>query len=435
MKKLIVNIARFLLAAVFIVSGFVKAVDPMGTQYKLEDYAAVLGLSSVLPSLLAVVLAVALAAVEFCLGVFMLFAIRRRLTSRLMLLMLCIMTPLTLWLALTNPITDCGCFGDAIILTNWQTFAKNVILLIAAIIVVRWPEQMMRFISQSNQWIVINYTALFILAVAGWSLYYLPQFDFRPYHIGANIREGMVVPDDAEQPQFETTFILEKDGKQQEFTLDNYPDSTWTFVDSRTVQTRQGYVPPIHDFAIVTDEGDDITEDVLSDPGYTMLLVAPHLEDADDSDLDVINELYEYTRQHGYPFYCLTSSTDRGIDQWRDITGAEYPFCTTDATTLKTVVRSNPGLLLLKDGTIIGKWSHNNLPVIDESQWQKPLEQQEIGHIPSDSAPAKVLTIALWFVLPLLLLTIADRLWAWSRWLRRKPSKPNETQNNPQNPQ
>ena len=430
MKKLAVNISRLLLAAVFIVSGFVKAVDPMGTQYKLEDYAAVLGLSALLPSLAAVVLSVALAAVEFCLGVFMLFAIRRRLTSRLMLLMLVIMTPLTLWLALTNPITDCGCFGDAIILTNWQTFAKNVVLLVAAVIVVCWPGQMVRFISQSNQWIVINYTALFILGVAAWSLYYLPPFDFRPYHIGANIREGMVIPDDAEQPQFETTFILEKDGQQQEFTLDNYPDSTWTFVDSRTVQTRQGYVPPIHDFAIVTDEGDDITDVVLADTSYTMLLVAPYLEDADDSQLDVINELYEYTLQHDYSFYCLTASTEHGIDHWRDITGAEYPFCNTDATTLKTVIRSNPGLVLLKDGVVIGKWSHNNLPVIDDSQWQQPLDSLEIGHKPSDSAPAKVLRIILWFVLPLLILTIADRLWAWSRWLRRKP----KVQVQPENP-
>ena len=421
MKKTAVNISRLLLATVFIVSGFVKAVDPMGTQYKIEDYAAVLGLSTLLPSLAAVVMAVALAAVEFCLGVYMLFAIRRRLTSRLMLLMLCVLTPLTLWLALTNPITDCGCFGDAVVLTNWQTFAKNVVLLAAAIIVVCWPGQMVRFISQSNQWIVINYTALFILAVAGYSLYYLPQFDFRPYHIGASIREGMSIPDDAEQPQFETTFILEKDGRQQEFTLDDYPDSTWTFVDSRTVQTRQGYVPPIHDFAIVTADGDDITADVLADSSYTMLLVAPYLEDADDSDLDIINELYEYTRQHGYPFYCLTASTEHGIDHWRDITGAEYTVCNTDATTLKTVVRSNPGLVLLKDGVVIGKWSHNNLPVIEENQWQQPLNRLEIGHIPGDSAPAKVLRIILWFVLPLLLLTIADRLWAWSRWLRRKP--------------
>ncbi len=420
MKKIAVNISRLLLAIVFIVSGFVKAVDPTGTQYKLEDYATALGLSALLPGLLAVIMSVALAAVEFCLGVYMLFAIRRRLTSRLMLVMLLIMTPLTLWLALTNPITDCGCFGDAIILTNWQTFAKNVVLLAAAIIVVCWPDQMVRFISQSNQWIVINYTALFILGVAAWSLYYLPRFDFRPYHIGANIPEGMVIPEGAEQPQYETTFILEKDGQQQEFTLDNYPDSTWTFVDAHTVQTRKGYVPPIHDFSILTDEGIDITDVVLNDTSYTMLLVAPHLEDADDSHLDLINELFEYTRQHGYPFYCLTASTEHGINHWRDITGAEYPFCNTDETTLKTVIRSNPGLLLLKNGTVIGKWSHNNLPVIEESQWQVPLDKQEIGRMPEDSVPAKVIGFLLWFVLPLFLLTVADRLWAWSNWIRRK---------------
>ena len=421
MKKISVNLSRLLLSAVFIVSGFVKAVDPHGTQYKLEDYAVALGISDALPNIVALMFAVALAAVEFSLGVLLLFAIRRRIVSRLILLMLLVMTPLTLWLAITNPITDCGCFGDAIILTNWQTFWKNVVLLLAAIIVVCWPTQMFRFISKSNQWIVINYSILFILAVAGWSLYDLPQFDFRPYHIGASIRDGMTIPEGAPQPQYETTFILEKDGQRREFTLDEYPDSTWTFIDSRTTLISEGYVPPIHDFTIQTDDGDDITADVLADTTYTFLLVAPQLDDADDSHLDIINELYEYSRHQGYPFYCLTASTDRAIDRWRDITGAEYPFCHTDEITLKTIIRSNPGLVLIKDGSVIRKWSHNSLPVIDDSQWVMPLHQLEIGHIPDDSAPAKVLRLILWFVLPLLLLTIADRLWAWSRWLRRKP--------------
>ena len=142
MKKLAVNISRLLLAAVLILSGFVKAVDPMGTQYKIEDYSTALGFPGLLPPMVAVILAVALAAFEFCMGVLLLFAIRRRLTSRLVLLLFIVMTPLTLWLALTDPITDCGCFGDAIILSNWQTFWKNVVLLAAAVIVVRWPMQM-----------------------------------------------------------------------------------------------------------------------------------------------------------------------------------------------------------------------------------------------------------------------------------------------------
>lgn len=421
MKKLSVNLSRLLLSAVLIVSGFVKAVDPHGTQYKLEDYAVALGISDALPDIVALMLAVALAAVEFCLGVFLLFAIRRRIVSRLALLMFVVMTPLTLWLAIANPITDCGCFGDAIILTNWETFWKNVVLLLAAVIVACWPTLMFRFVSKSNQWIVINYSILFILVVAGWSLYDLPQFDFRPYHIGASIRDGMTIPEGAPQSQYETIFILEKDGQRREFTLDDYPDSTWTFIDSRTTLISEGYVPPIHDFTIQTNEGDDIAADVLADTTYTFLLVSPQLDGADDSRIDIINELYEYSLHHGYPFYCLTASPDRDIDNWRDVTGAEYPFCHTDETTLKTIIRSNPGLLLIKDGTVICKWSHNNLPVIDDSQWAMPLHQLEIGHIPDDSAPAKVLRLMLWFVLPLLLLTIADRLWAWSRWLRRKP--------------
>ncbi|MBP5340675.1 MAG: DoxX family protein [Prevotella sp.] len=423
MKKVAVNLCRLLLAAVFILSGFVKAVDPRGTQYKIEDYAQALGIGDLLPSVAALAMSVALSAIEFCLGIFLLFAIRRRTTSRLVLLLLIVMTPLTLWLALANPISDCGCFGDALVLTNWQTFFKNVLLLLAAIVVAWWPMEMFRFVSRSNQWIVINYSTLFILAIAAWSIYDLPQFDFRPYHIGANIPKGMEIPEGAEQPQFETTFILEKDGRKQEFTLDNYPDSTWSFVDSKTTLIRQGYVPPIHDFSIISPEEGDITNDVLANSGYTMLLISPHLEQADDSRLDLINELYEYAQQHRYPFYCLTASTESSIGHWREITGAEYPFCHTDEITLKTVIRSNPGLLLLHNGTVIGKWSHNRLPVIDEEQWALPLEKLTIGQMPQDSTPGKILKLLLWFVLPLVILTVADRLWMWTRWVRRKAPK------------
>ena len=432
MRKTIVNICRLVLAVVFILSGFVKAVDPLGTQYKIKDYAEALGMADMLPDMATLLLSVGLSALEFCLGIFLLFAIRRRLTSRLVLLTLAVMTPLTLWLALANPISDCGCFGDAVVLTNWQTLWKNVVLIAAAVVVAKWPKDMFRFVSEPNQWIVINYSALFILAISAWSLYDLPQFDFRPYHIGADIKKGMEMPEDAEQPKFETTFILEKDGTQKEFTLDDYPDSTWTFVDSKTIQVSKGYVPPIHDFSIVNDEG-DITDQVLSDSSYTFLLVAPHLEQADDSRLDLINELYEYSREHGYAFYCLTASTETAIETWRDITGAEYQFCQTDEITLKTIIRSNPGLVLLKNGTVIGKWSHNRLPVINEEEWAKPLEQMAIGQMPSDSVPGKILRLLLWFVLPLALLTMADRLWMWTKWVRRKRPETPKAPENPEN--
>ena len=419
-KKTIVNICRIVLAVVFILSGFVKAVDPLGTQYKIEDYLEALQLGGLLSPLATLGLSVLQAGLEFCLGIFLLFAIRRRLTSRLILAIMAVMTPLTLWLALANPISDCGCFGDAVVLTNWQTFWKNVLLLAAAIVVAAWPKEMFRFVSESNQWIVINYTALFALGISIWCLYDLPLFDFRPYHIGANIKEGMEIPDDAEKPEFVTTFVMQKGGEQREFTIDDYPDSTWTFVDSRTVQTKEGYVPPIHDFLLTTTEGDDITEELLADSGYVMLLVSPHLEKADDSRLDLINELYEYASDHGYPFYGLTASGEQAIQRWRDRTGAEYPFCQADEITLKTIVRSNPGLVLLRQGTVVGKWSHNRLPQLSEEQDALPLERLEMGQMPNDSVPRKIAALLLWFVLPLSLLTIADRTWMWTKWLRRK---------------
>ena len=419
MKKTAVNAARLLLAVTFILSGFVKAVDPLGTQYKIADYVEAMHLGGLVPGFVTLTASILVSAVEFGLGICLLFAIRRRLVSRVVLLVMVLMTALTLWLALANPISDCGCFGDAVVLTNWQTFAKNVVLLGCAAVVWRWPMEMVRFISKSNQWIVTNYTALFILAVSGWALYDLPQFDFRPYHVGVNIPQGMAIPDDAPQPEFETTFIMEKNGRRERFTADNYPDSTWVFVDSETRQVSPGYTPPIHDFYVTRiSDGEDITDSLLATKGYLFLLIAPHLENADDSQLDLINQMYEYAQEHGYPFVCLTASGERGIDRWRDRTGAEYPFAQSDETTLKTVIRSNPGLLLLHDGTIIRKWSHNRLP--DEYRLTAPLEQLEEGHMPDDTVPGKILTILLWYILPLLVLTLADRLWAWSRWLKKK---------------
>ena len=420
--KVIVNICRFIVALVFIFSGFVKAIDPMGTQYKIEDYVKAAGLGDVLCNQwLTLATSVLLSAVEFCIGVLLLFAIHRRLISKLAVAMMSVMTIITLWLWIANPISDCGCFGDAIHLTNGQTLLKNIVLLACALVIAWKPLCMMRFISKTNQWIVMNYTVLFILGSSIWSLYDLPMFDFRPYHIGANIPQGMEIPEGEKQPEFETTFIMEKDGVKKEFTLDNYPDSTWTFVDSKSIQVSEGYVPPIHDFSIVrSDDGEDITEQVLACEGYTFLLVSPHLEQASDTNFGEIDQLYEYAQEHDYPFYCLTASNEGAIERWKEITGAEYEFCTTDEITLKTIIRSNPGLVLIKQGTVIRKWSHNSLPVVNTEEASLPLEKLAIGQMPEDSVLRKIAMILLWFALPLFMLTLADRLWAWTRWLKKK---------------
>ena len=379
MRKIIVNIARWLLAVVLIFSGYVKAVDPMGTSYKIRDYLDAARLADYVPDVSVMILSVVLSAVEFLLGICLLFAIRRRLVSRLAVVLMTFMTLLTLWLAIANPISDCGCFGDAIVLTNWQTFLKNVVLLGAAAIVACYPLDMMRFVSRSNQWIVVNFSVVYIFATSGVSQYGLPQFDFRPYHIGTDLRAGW------------QRMMEEADSPYADFFIER------------------------------VDNGEDITEQVLNDKGYTFLLVAPHLEDANDSRLDQINEVYEYAQENGYPFYCLTASTDKGINMWIDQTGAEYTFCHTDETTLKTVIRSNPGLVLLKDGTVIRKWGFRQLP--DEAQLSEPLSKSELGRLPNDTVMEKITRIFLWFILPLLMLTFADRMWAWSQWLRREGKK------------
>ena len=405
-KKIAVNICRALMALTFVFSGFVKAVDPIGTQYKIHDYLSAWGLDAWNADWLTLTASIALSTAEFFIGMMLLFAIQRRVVSRLALMLMTAMTILTLWIYISDPVSDCGCFGDAITLTNGQTLAKNIVLTAAAIIMAIWPLEMARLIRKNTQWIVINYTVVFILAVSGYSLYYLPQFDFRPYHVGADIKKGMEIPEGAEQPEFVTTFILEKDGQRKEFSLEEYPDSTWTFIDSRTVQTKKGYVPPIHDFSITTvDEGEDITEEIVADKGYSLLLVSPHLEQADDIHFDEINRLYDYTKQHGYRFLCLTASTEEAIGRWKDRTGAEYQFANTDETTLKTIIRSNPGLVLLHNGSIKGKWSHNALP--DVSPQTPKIEQGGLrGNDRSDTSMAVVMI--LWFIVPLTVLTIAD---------------------------
>ena len=418
----IVNLCRMALALTFILSGYVKAIDPLGTQYKLNDYAAAMHLSEYIPDWLTLTGAIALAMTEFALGIFMLFAIRRHLVSRLMTAMMVMMTLITVWIFIANPVKDCGCFGDAIKLTNGETLLKNIVLLAAAIVTAMRPLDMARLISKSNQWIVTNYTLVYIVCTSLYCLYALPTFDFRPYHIGADIKKGMEIPEGAEQPEFETTFILKKNGQTREFTLDNYPDSTWEFVDSKTVQTRQGYEPPIHDFSLTdTKTGEDITDNVLSHKGYTFLLISRSLAYADDSNFGDIDQIYEYASEHNIPFYCVTASTDSDINRWRDLTGAEYPFCTADETTLKTRIRSNPGLLLLKDATIIGKWSHNQLP--DPDELTASPDKLPIGQQPDDGVTGKLIKVLLTFLLPLTLLTIADRLWAWSKWVRNKEKK------------
>lgn len=406
-KKIIVTVCRLLIGLVFIFSGFVKAVDPWGSAYKFHDYFVAWNITfldfSSLPA------SFFLSALEFVLGVCLLAGVYRRIVSGIILLFMSFMTVLTLYLAIFNPVTDCGCFGDALIITNWQTFYKNLILITAAVIIFVWRKQVVSLFSVKSRSLVVLFTGLFILSVSFYSYIYLPVLDFRPYKIGNNIHELMQIPEGAERDVYETVFIYEKDGVKQEFSLSNYPqeDSGWTFVETINTLVKKGYEPKIHDFALISANGDDLTEEILSNPGYTFLLIIHKLEQADDANVDQINELYDYAHQHGYPFFCLTASTPQQIREWWESTGAEYPFCTVDDVTLKTVIRSNPGVLLLQDASIVNKWPHSRLP--KGEALQQPLEESVLGVPPANHDTRNVVALAVGLIAVLALVWVFDK--------------------------
>ena len=376
----------------------------MGTVYKMADYAEAFGVA--VPPALLWVGAWALIMMEYVMGVALFFGFYRRFYLSLTIVFLGVMTPLTLLLALTNPVSDCGCFGDAVVLTGWQTFGKNVALLLMAIVVLVYHKRIWRVISERTQWLVFVYAVASIVLFMRYNIIHLPALDFRPYAIGTNLIDAMSVPDGVQQDEYETFFVLEKDGVQRTFTFDDYPDSSWTFVKRESRLVSKGYVPPITDFHLATPDGDEVTWEVLEHPGYTFLMVARDLDRTNEGMLDVINDLYDYAKVGGHPFYMLTSSSAATIEEWNEHTGAAYPYLHADEIQLKTMVRANPGLIILKDATVIGKWSAADMP--RDEQLSASMERNAALSITPREIRMKYLMMALWMFFPLLLLVQLD---------------------------
>lgn len=378
----VATVSRLILGCTFIFSGFVKAVDPLGTTYKIEDYLNAFGgwWQNLLP--MAEPAAYIMIAFEFTLGVLLLLNIWINLDSWLALLFLCVMTPLTLYLAIANPVTDCGCFGDAVVLTNWQTFGKNIILFILLIFLFIGKRTFRQRFVDIAEWMIF---LISLLAVGGLMLYarlVLPPIDFRPYKVGNVIREGMEMPEGAKADVYRVTFVYEKDGVQQEFTIDDYPknDSTWTFVDQKSVLVEKGYVPPIHDFIIISDEDGDITDDILDDEGTTVMAVMYDLNKANRKQVEKINKIAYEAEQNGYRFYALTGSSTDDIEAFKEETGARYEICFLDPIQLKTIVRANPGVFVVRNGVIIEKYNvrQKDVSAIVEPEYAQEASEEDM---------------------------------------------------------
>ena len=371
-KHVIGSVSRTLLALTFIFSGFVKAVDPLGTVYKIEDYLKAFGgwFTDLLP--LAGFAAVCLILVEWLLGWAMLFNVRTRWTSWLSLVFYLVMTPLTLWIALTNPVSDCGCFGDAVVLTNWQTFWKNILFLTLVIVLLLCRKAIPQTFQTWAEGTIIGVALLCGGAIMGYSYTHLPPLDFRPYKIGNHIPTLMEIPEGAEPDRYETTLIYAKDGIEQEFTLANYPkgDSTWTFVDQKSVLIQKGYEPPIHDFEIMTMDFDDITYDILESEKPVTLVTMYDLKKTDRKQMEKVLRLYAACKDRGEWCFFLSGSGEDDIYAFAEEIGmdeeeAQRAFCTIDPVTLKTIVRANPGVFVVQDGTVIDKYNVRQLVIGD----------------------------------------------------------------------
>lgn len=370
-KHIIGSVCRTLLGLTFIFSGFVKAVDPLGTTYKIEDYLT-LGFGGVFQwaTPLAEVAAWVLICFEFLLGICLLLNIRTQWTSWLALAMMLVMTPLTLYIAIANPVTDCGCFGDAIVVSNWTTFWKNIVLLTLVIILLLTRRHIPQTLQNRAELVV---TCIALAGVLGFMLYnrlHLPVIDFRPYKTGNNIPLLMEYPEDAEPDQYEILLVYEKDGVKETFTLQDYPrnDSTWTFVDQQSKLIKKGYEPPIHDFEPTTLYGDNLTDEILEADQAT-LIVMYDLKKANLKQMSKVLTLLASQAETGNPCYILTGSGEDDIISFIERVNEEVQaerllteddFCQNDPIALKTIIRANPGVVVIENGIVKEKYNLRN---------------------------------------------------------------------------
>lgn len=374
--KFLRNLCRILVGLTFIFSGFVKGVDPLGSCYKFIDYFNAFGMSWM--GFSALFFSFALSMVEFLVGMCLLLNVRTKLAAWGALIFMGVFTPLTLILAIKNPVTDCGCFGDALVLTNWETFFKNVVLLAMTLCVFYQRDRFKPFFNVLEQGVILTGSIIFILCIESFGYRHLPVLDFRPYAIGANIPKSMTVPEGAPHDEYLTTlkYKNKNTGEIKDFDETNFPwqdTLNWEFHSSSQKLLKEGYKAPIHDFAIEHPDFGNITEEVLADEGYTFLVVAHKLEKSSLDAQNRLNDIAAYAEEHGYRFYGLTSSNADEIEEFSRKNNVHYRFCATDEIQLKTIVRSNPGLVLINHGTIIGKWGHRDIPAVDELEGQDPL--------------------------------------------------------------
>jgi len=417
--KALLFISRIIAGSVLVVSGLVKANDTLGFSYKMEEYfsAEVLNMEFLVPYALAFAVLMCLA--EIIIGFALIAGVEMKISTWLALLLTIFFAFLTFYSAYFDKVNDCGCFGDAIKFTPWQSFIKDLVLMVFILpsffkrntielntsiedkqffigslvfialfsfLLLDWAFPfwfaLVFFVltiaikkiskGRATSWIIAGLALLISLAFSFHTYSHLPIKDYRPYAIGKNIAEQMVVPEGMPTDVYETTFVYKNSetGEEKTFNQSNYPwqDSTWIWVSTDNVLVSKGYEPPVHDFVITDDEGYELQEDILAEESPVVLVICYDIEKADDDAMAKVNAFAEAAEADGLYVYGLTASLYDQVEDFRMRNQVPITFYSADETMLKTVVRSNPGVLIIKEGDVIAKWHYNDLPAFNEIQ-------------------------------------------------------------------
>ena len=389
--QMLTLLMRLTVGGVFLFSGFTKAVDPWGSCYKITDYFTAMGLESW--SGAALFFAITFAALEFILGMVIVVGAYRRSAPILALILMLVMTPLTLWLAITDAVPDCGCFGDALHLSNWATFFKNLLLVLGIVYLIFFNKSLRGIYGPAVQWVVAALSLAFVLAVAYYGYFKQPLIDYRPYPVGTQmIATNSTLSDDSEdEGEDDFIFIYSKDGEEHEFTIDSLPDEEdgWEYVTRYHARRPHGKVimqngSPGNSIAILDEDGDDITIDVLGDSRRSVLLLFPDLPQVGVVHSFALNELTDAALVADADVIGLTPASAEEIEQWKDVSMADYPIYNMDDSELKMVARGNPAVVYLENGKIMWKRTLSSLDDVEQ-----PMELAEMG---KDYDADKILT-------------------------------------------
>ena len=418
--QLLTVLMRLTVGGIFAFSGFAKGIDPWGTYYKVSDYLTAMGLEQWADT--ALFIAVALAAIEFMIGIAIIVGAYRRSSPWMALVFMLIMTPITLWIAITGAVADCGCFGDAFHLSNWATFGKNILLLLGVIYLLAFNRSVRSIYGPAIQWMVMAVSFALVMAIAYYGYFKQPLIDYRPYPIGTRL--VATTTDNNDESEDDYTFIYRKDGVEHEFSIDSLPDEEegWEYVTRYHSRRPNGKIIVQNGnnqdgIAILDEEGNDVTIDVLGNNRRTVLLLFPDLSQVGVVNSYALNELNDAAIVAEADVVGLTPATAEEIEQWQDVSMSSYPIYNMDDSELKMVARGNPAVVYLQDGVI--QWKRTLSSIEDVEQ---PVELSEMG---KDYNPDTILTrLLVYFMIAMIVLLFINRTYPVMKHLHsRKKSK------------